>query len=167
MRTILSRRLVNFCLSVFLLVSAVGCGSVSYSPYIGEQRAWPVRAGAFAKQESGLFYYQTWPEKPYTILGHITVTARPLYIKGQLGAAIRKYHADGIIQISQETFQAGAISTSSGYGQGSATLTGNTIYSSGFGVGNTVTTPIYETQVSGYLFRWLTNAPALDVQPVK
>lgn len=61
------------------LLCLTGCGTVNYAPYVGEQKQWPIRAGAFVKVDRGLSYYQTWPEKPYTILGHLTVTLAQFY----------------------------------------------------------------------------------------
>lgn len=152
---------VSFVLTVACGLFLTGCATVDFTPYVGEQREWPTRSGAFVKQVKGKSFYQSWPERPYLLLGHVTVAGNPNVINNQLAWAVSRYHADGVIIMSSDTFQAGTVNTASGSAFGSATSYGNTTYASAYGTTTGASVPILRNTTTGYLFRFQTNAPGL------
>lgn len=137
-------------LPLFLVLVCVllgGCVSPDFSPYVGEQD-WPQSPGSTVETNYVVPIYYGWPDKPYTVLGVITV-------KGSHPATVASYAkskgADALIYRGSLTGNAGtyttpghATSITSGnyaYGQYSGLTT--TTYSPGISVPLIVTVTAY------------------------
>jgi TPR repeat protein len=95
-------------LLAFACVLLAGCVSPKVSPefipYIGEQRGWPQSPGSIVETNYNVPIYYGWPNKPYIVLGGITV-------KGSHPAAVASYAkskgADALIYCGSLTRNAG------------------------------------------------------------
>ena len=64
-----------------IVVLLVGCatGNYDFTPYSGRQQNWPVQPGAFISTKYVIpAYIQSYPDRPYIVLGYLDVTTRRL-----------------------------------------------------------------------------------------
>jgi hypothetical protein len=137
-------------LSILLLCFTLGCATVSYSPYVGDQPECPTSPGAFVKVVRGMPIYRGYPNKPYIILGHLSITGDPDSIETQTIWAAQKHNADAVLFLDQSTAYAGSVNT----GSGNATVVGNSVIATGTGV----SIPIQKATLTGILIRFKSDA---------
>lgn len=96
-------------------VLAIGCGTVSYSPYVGEQEDWPIAKGAFVKTKDGIPIYRGLPSRPYTVLGHMVITT-DMGAEEMLAVSKAKANkADAILFVDSTMFASGSFGGGTGY----------------------------------------------------
>lgn len=110
----------HFIAALFAIAAfATGCTTSSgLRPYRGQPQEWPVAAGAVAEEIEGIPLYHSFPERPYIVLGTLSVTgdqwqvgfvheSQSQMLKRVLKSAVReakKAGANGVIYDSQSTF---------------------------------------------------------------
>jgi hypothetical protein len=155
---------------IFLLTACLltGCAIKNYTPYVGAQRTWPTSSGAFVAAHRGFPIYKGLPDKPYTVLGELTVEQYPQYMNAAISASGRKYQADGAMIIDRQTINGGMMNFGGGgttvyQGQTSIRPTGTGSYAgSQTGIATTYANPSYSAPVSWdkttvYLIKFLSN----------
>jgi hypothetical protein len=117
-----------------------GCASPDFTPYVGEQD-WPQGTGCNVETNYIVPIYYGWPDKPYTVLGVITIS-------GIHSAAVARYAkskgADALIYRTSLTGDAGSYTTP-GYATSYTSDSGftTTTYSPGTTIPLTVTVSVY------------------------
>lgn len=130
----LSLRSVLFA---FFLVS--GCAVGDWTPYAGRQQTWPTQPGSFVKTNWAVpVYINSWPDRPYTVLGYLTVETAPIRRRfgGPVAFAAKRAKdlgADAIIVMDQGERYAGSFSQSVGAFGGMFNGSGFSGYNSGTG----------------------------------
>lgn len=86
-------------LSAAVAALLVGCASTSpVRPYVGQQQAWPVAAGAVVEPNTEIPAYHGAPDRPYTVIGEMDVDAAQWDSVARCGASLaRRQGADAII----------------------------------------------------------------------
>ncbi len=101
--------LLLFLVSVFIL----GCRSLPYQTYMGEQKNWPISSGSFVRHNHGVQIYSPfqqdgWPGNPYFILGQIHLTGeKPADLVNILAKAVKEHRGDAGIICDQQLVNAG------------------------------------------------------------
>jgi hypothetical protein len=124
-------------LLLFLTVLLCGCSRISYVPYNGPQDHNPTANGAGMKVAKGIPIYHGYPNKSYTIVGHLLLSGKPEYTETQATWFARKQHADALILENSPLFN------STNYGQA---------FHSGGVKGNTL--PIMQQTIAATLIRF-------------
>jgi hypothetical protein len=61
---------------LLLLVLAQGCDTPTFTKFSGQNKAWPTSNALATEVFYGIPVYQTWPNKPYRILGRLELGFR-------------------------------------------------------------------------------------------
>jgi hypothetical protein len=111
-------------ITIPLLLSACNDEDHEFTAYSGAQQKWAYAPGAFVSTVAGMPVYQGACNRPYTVIGKLTVNRRrgDIVQEGVVNEA-RRYGADGLIVVSSQTITDGAV--------GMSTMNGS-IYSGGF-----------------------------------
>jgi hypothetical protein len=143
-------------LGLVLLTS--GCQSVSWVPYVGEQRDWPTAPGSFVRTEGNILIFSSLPNRPYSVLGRVAITSRhgPSFAK-----PARQHGADAVILGGSQMFSVGTVTTGNTTGMitpigSSYMVSGNSIHAS---------RSIHRTLTAAWLIRFSTNNPPVDSPP--
>ena len=104
-----------------------GCVSTQYVPYAGKQTGWRTADGAFVRNDYKLPIYDGYPDKPYLVLGRLTVSSRHDPDYTAVSQAIW-HKAEALIVISSQTQYGGSMN----FGSASANTFGNTTMASGW-----------------------------------
>lgn len=111
-----------------------GCASPEFTPYVGKQD-WPQGSGSIVETNYAVPIYYGWPDKPYIVLGAITV-------EGNNHAAVARYAkskgADALIYRKTLTGNAGTYTTP---GYANSITSGNFSYGQYQGYTTTTYTP--------------------------
>jgi hypothetical protein len=62
------KRMVPISLSSLMLLGLLGCGSMNFTKYAGDQTAWPA-GSSFSDKVYAVPVFRGWPERPYEVLG--------------------------------------------------------------------------------------------------
>ena len=133
----------SFCSVVLLLA---GCGTVSYSPYVGQQQDWPTSPGAFVKDMKGIPLYRGLPNRPYTVLGHVEITAEPAFIEQQAYWKAKNVGADAILFVDAQTFYAGSV--------GGGTAFAAPTKGGAMAFGSSWSSAQYQKQITAVFIKW-------------
>ena len=127
-------------------ILAIGCGTVSYSPYVGQQEDWPTAKGAFVKERDKIPIYRGLPTRPYTMLGHMVITTDTGAEEMLAVSRAKQYKADAILFVDSTMF------TSGSFGGGTATAVPTRGGAMAFGSGFSATTQ--GVQLTAILIKW-------------
>jgi hypothetical protein len=65
------KRLAITLIGSLLIFTFTACEQMPYKPYSGQNQAWPT-GGGFADKVFDVPVFRSWPERPYTVLGHVS-----------------------------------------------------------------------------------------------
>ena len=121
---------------------------------MGAQRNWPTASGGFVSVHRGFPIYKGLPDKPYAILGELTIEQYPQYMDAEISASGRKYKADAAMVVDRRTVSGGMMTFGGGgstvyQGQTSIRPTGLGSYAgTQTGVATTYSNPVYSAPIS-------------------
>lgn len=127
-------------------ILAIGCGTVSYSPYVGQQEDWPIAKGAFVKTRDGIPIYRGLPNRPYIMLGHMVITTDSGAEEMLAVSKAKANKADAILFVDSNMFASGSIGSGTAYAfptRGGAMSTGSGFSATTHGV-----------QLTAILIKW-------------
>jgi hypothetical protein len=137
-----------------LTLALTGCAIKNFSPYVGTQRNWPTAPGGFVSTHKGFPIYKGLPDKPYVVLGELTIEQYPQYMNGEIASSGRKYQADAAMIVDRQTVNGGMMNFGGGgttvyQGQSSLRPSGFGSYAgTQTGVATTYSNPSYSASLS-------------------
>lgn len=142
--------------AVFLTVAftLTGCAIKNFIPYMGAQRNWPTAPGGFVSMHKGFPIYKGLPDRPYAVVGELTVEQYPQYMNAEIAASGRKYQAEAAMIVDRQTVNGGLMNFGGGgttvyQGQSSLRPTGFGSYAgTQTGVATTYANPSYSAPIS-------------------
>jgi len=77
------------------LILLVGCKSLEFQPYVGQQQNWKTQNGTIVRQKDGInIYCSGFPEKPYKILGMVKLVDQNPEV---MAKAVKEHGGDAAI----------------------------------------------------------------------
>lgn len=97
------------------LLLLTGCTSSHFLAYVGEQREWQTQPGSLAETVDGMTVFHDYPNRPYDILGSLSLDAPPLgNLLRKAVAESRAHGGDALIVSKTGSYVSGVHSTGGG-----------------------------------------------------
>src|SRR5258708_7156867 len=105
-----SRRFPFVLITLPLLLSACSDDDHEFTAYSGAQQKWAYAPGAFVSMVAGMSVYDGTCNRPYTVIGKLTVNRRrgDIVQEGVVKEA-RRYGAQGLIVVSSQSIADGSV----------------------------------------------------------